>query len=231
MSSEKPATTQTSNSRQSVQAVLFDLDGTLADTAPDLGGALNRVLIKHARMPLCFAEYRSLAGDGSSALLAAGFDLDRSDSRMDPLRKELLDEYARHICDHTALFPSMADVLEKIESSNVKWGVATNKPSAFTEPLMRALELHERAAVVVSADQVANAKPAPDMLQTAARLIGVDAGRCIYIGDARRDIDAGNAAGMTTLAAAWGYIHASEDIQSWAAAAVITEATEILSFL
>ncbi len=213
------------------RALLLDLDGTLADTAPDLGGALNRLLIRHGRLPLTFAEYRPLAGHGSVALLHAGFGISRDDSEFEALRKEWLDEYERHICQHTALFPDMQLVLQTVESNAMKWGVATNKPDALTQPLMRALGLRDRSSVTISGDTVARAKPAPDMLLAAAASLGVAPQQCLYVGDARRDIEAARAAAMPCLAASWGYIEHDDSIEDWRADAVIADARSILQYL
>lgn len=212
------------------RALLLDLDGTLADTAPDLGGALNRLLIRHGRVPLTFAEYRPLAGHGSVALLHAGFGITRSDAEFESLRNEWLDEYRLNICQHTALFPEMEHVLQTLESRGLKWGVATNKPEALTRLLMRALGLSERSGVTISGDSVARPKPAPDMLIQAANTLEIEPKDCLYVGDAQRDIDAAKAAGMPCLAASWGYIDSEDRIDGWQADAVIDDARAILPY-
>jgi len=199
--------TLTTSSPHRPAALLLDLDGTLADTAPDLGSALNRVLIDHGRLPLSFAEYRPLTGHGSVGLLNAGFGITPDDPVFESLRDEWLNQYASQICEQTALFPAMELVLAKVEAASMVWGVATNKPHNLTLALMQALKLTDRAAVIISGDTVARPKPAPDMLVEAARNLRISPDACVYIGDAKRDIDAGKAAGMTTLAAAWGYLH------------------------
>lgn len=215
---------------QPAGALLLDLDGTLADTAPDLGGALNRLLIRHGRLPLTFAEYRPLAGHGSVALLHAGFGITQSDTEFESLRSEWLNEYRDNICQHTALFPDMEHVLQTLESRGLKWGVATNKPEAMTQLLMRELGLTERSSVTISGDSVARPKPAPDMLIQAANTLGLDPQACLYVGDAKRDVDAAKAAGMPCLAASWGYIDGNDQVDDWRADAVISDAKAILSY-
>jgi len=211
-------------------AILFDLDGTLLDTAPDMVGALNRLLGEHGRGPLDLAAARPFVSHGAARLVRLGF-ADADDEHFERLRQRFLALYAAHVADGTCLFAGIEDVLGALEASGKPWGVVTNKPGWLTTPLLRALALDSRAACVVSGDTVAERKPHPLPLLHAAAQIGVDAERCVYVGDAERDIRAGRAARMTTVAAAYGYVAADEDLSLWSPHAVISEPRELLGWL
>ena len=213
-----------------VDAILFDLDGTLLDTAPDMVGALNRLLGEKGRESLEFSVARAFVSHGAVRLVRLGF-ADASAELFERLRQRFLAIYADHLADATRLFVGIEEVLVALEASGKPWGVVTNKPGWLTTPLLRALDLDSRAACVVSGDTVGERKPHPLPLLHAAAQIGVATQRCVYVGDAERDIQAGRAARMTTVAAAYGYVGADEDLSLWSPHAVISDPRELLGWL
>lgn len=213
------------------RCVLFDLDGTLLDTAPDLAGALNAVRVEEGLSAMPLELIRPHVSNGARALVLLGFGGDDQHPRFNARRQRLLDCYRDGLCVHTRLFEGMAQVLSAIEAGGASWGVVTNKPGWLTDPLMAAAGLSARAACIVSGDTVAQRKPHPAPLLHAASKAGVVPEQCIYIGDARRDAEAARAAGMPMLAAAYGYIEPQEDPDTWGAAAVITRPADILPHL
>ena len=217
--------------KANIEAVLFDLDGTFADTAPDLGAALNHVLSLHKLPPLPIAVTRLQASHGSAGLIKLGFNIAPDSAKFPALRDALLTHYSNHICAHTTLFTGMKELIDTLEQRGLPWGIVTNKPHRFTLPLMQALGYAERAACLVSGDTCAHAKPHPEPLLFAAKLIGVAAQNCLYLGDDKRDMDAGNAAGMNTLIALFGYIDPKADLASWQANGSITTPQELLDYL
>jgi N-acetyl-D-muramate 6-phosphate phosphatase len=198
-------------------AVLFDLDGTLADTAPDLAAALNAMLRADGHDALPYELIRPWASWGALRLIALGYGEELASARVAELRARFLTCYETSLCRETRLFPGVPEALAALESAGVPWGIVTNKPGWLTDPLVAALGLSERAGTVISGDTLPFAKPHPMPLLHAARELGVPAGRCVYVGDNVRDIEAGRAAGMYTIAAAWGYIPADDDPASWQA--------------
>lgn len=204
-----------------VEAVFFDLDGTLADTAPDLGGALNRLLLEQGRIPLDMATLRPHVSAGTRGMLGIGFGLSPQDKAYADLAQRFLELYAATLCDGTTLFGGMPELLDYLESRRIRWGVVTNKPARFTLPLMDCLGLSERAAAIISGDSTPKPKPAPDPLLLACSTAGVEPGRTLYIGDDLRDIQAAHAAGMRAIAAAWGYLGDGLAISEWGADATI----------
>jgi phosphoglycolate phosphatase len=217
--------------RQPIDTVLFDLDGTLLDTAPDLAGALNAVLQANGRTPLPFDAIRPVVSHGGNALIRLGFGLQPDDDAFEPLRRQLLDHYQNNIAHHTRLFPGMEVVLQYIESRHLHWGVVTNKPGWLTDPLMDALNLTQRAACIVSGDTLPERKPHPAPLLHACRLIGSEPRHSLYVGDAERDIQAGLNAGLVTLVALFGYLMEDDRPETWGAAALIREPGDILDWL
>ncbi len=213
------------------QTVLFDLDGTLLDTAPDLANALNAVLQSNGRECLQFDAIRAVVSHGGRALIELGFGQDTEYPEFEARRLELLDYYEKNIARHTRLFPGMEDVLGEIESRGLNWGVVTNKPGWLTDPLMTALNLDKRAASIVSGDTLKENKPHPAPLLHACKLIGSKPEHCLYVGDAERDIQSGRSAGMPTLVALFGYITANDHPEDWGATALIREPAEILDWL
>ncbi|WP_172204324.1 phosphoglycolate phosphatase [Niveibacterium sp. COAC-50] len=197
--------------------VLFDLDGTLADTAPDLGAALNRVLEEEGLAPLPMEVTRPVTSQGVRGLLRVGLGIGPDDTNYQTLAQRVLKHYAAGICRHTRLFDGMPGVLATLESRGIKWGIVTNKHARFTEPLIDALGLMQRAACVISGDSAAHPKPHPAPLLMACERANVAPTHSIYVGDDLRDIQAGKAAGMCTIAAAWGYLGEGEAIHEWGA--------------
>jgi phosphoglycolate phosphatase len=214
-----------------IQAVLFDLDGTLADTAPDLGYALNLLRERHGLAPLAQETIRPYASHGTRGLFEIGFGLTPENARFDPLREEYLALYTANLCRLTQLFPGMAALLEALEERNIHWGVVTNKPARFTNPLLEQLGLIGRAASIISGDTCPHPKPHPEPLLCAARDIGVAPQSCLYVGDAERDIEAARAAGMPALIADYGYLGAADRPETWGAQGRIDTPLDILAFL
>ena len=213
------------------RAVLFDLDGTLADTAADLARALNALLGEHGRAPVPIEVARPLTSSGARGMIRAGFGLTPEDDEYERLKTRFLELYGAAICVETRLFPGMEELLAALEQRDVRWGIVTNKLDRFTRPLLDALGLISRAACIVSGDTVARAKPHPDPLLHASRALGLDPAACLYVGDDLRDIQAARAAGMPILAAGYGYLGDEGDPHQWGADAVIDHPLETLNFL
>jgi 2-phosphoglycolate phosphatase len=214
-----------------IQTVLFDLDGTLLDTAPDLAAALNTVLAENRRAPLPFETIRPVVSHGGVAIIRRGFGLQTSDPAIEPLRQRLLEVYRATISTHTRPFPGMDDVLDTLEARGLNWGVVTNKPGWLTQPLLSDLGLLQRAACVVSGDTLAQRKPDPAPMLHACALTGSEPRQCVYIGDAQRDVEAGNNAGMYTLVALFGYFQENDRPREWQADAMIDTPAGLLEWL
>lgn len=227
-----PATAATTHAaRRTITTVLFDLDGTLADTAPDMGFALNEVLREYGQSPRPLEELRPFTSHGSLGLIRHAFGFGNENERFPAIRQRFLDIYQTHLLVGTRLFPGMDALLERLEQSGVRWGVVTNKPGWLTEPLMQRLGLDQRAACIVSGDTTPRPKPEPDPLHHACDLLTCQTTECLYVGDAERDIIAGNRAGMTTLVALFGYIHADDRPEQWGAAGMIDTPLDVLNWL
>jgi phosphoglycolate phosphatase len=211
-------------------ALLLDLDGTLLDTAPDMGGALNLLRVEAGREPLPLAGIRPFVSHGAMRLVSLGFP-EASGAEFERLRLRFLELYSQNLALRTALFPGIEPVLDELERLGLPWGVVTNKPGWLTDPLLAALGLDHRASCVVSGDTVAERKPHPLPLLHAAGLVGVAPAHCVYVGDAERDIQAGRAAGMTTVVAAYGYISAEDDPAGWQPTGIIAEPGELLEWV
>jgi phosphoglycolate phosphatase len=214
-----------------IRAVLFDLDGTLADTAPDLAAALNRLLGEQGRPAVPIERARPVTSSGARGMLKVGFGIDPQDARYEQLKARFLDLYGERICGETRLFDGIADLLAALEGRNLAWGVVTNKPERFTLPLLEALGLRTHAACVVGGDTTERAKPHPDPLLHAAQALRLDAARCVYVGDDVRDVQAARAAGMPVIAAAYGYLGDGGDPRTWGADAVVAHPLEVLNHL
>ena len=197
--------------------ILFDLDGTLADTAPDLAATANAM--RHARGldVLPYLELRPLASHGARGLLGRAFGIRPGDDAYDALREEFFARYEAALCVHSRLFDGIDPLLRTLEQGTRRWGIVTNKVARFTDPLVRALHLHQRASCVVSGDTTAHAKPHPEPLLHAASVAGLPATDAVYVGDDLRDITAGRAAGMKTIAVRYGYLGDETPIENWGA--------------
>jgi N-acetyl-D-muramate 6-phosphate phosphatase len=215
----------------STQTILFDLDGTLVDTAPDLGLALNIQRERHGMPALPQALIRPHASHGSKGLLGVGFGLVPEDADFASMREEYLDLYDQVLTHAPVMFDGVAGLLSVIEAAGMRWGVVTNKPRRFTLPLMDAMGLAERAACIVSGDDASRPKPYPDSLLLACDLAGTPALNCIYVGDAERDIQAGKAAGMRTVVACYGYLAEHDTPESWGAEMLIDAPGELAGLL
>ena len=217
--------------RKGIRLVLLDLDGTLADTAPDLAAAANRMRVARGLEPLPVSELRPYVSHGARGMVGRAFDVMPDNARYQALRNEFLLEYEAALCVDSALFPGMHETLLQLEERGVKWGIVTNKLSRYTLPLVQALQLSERAACVVSGDTTPFSKPNPAPLLHALAAANIDAAAAIYVGDDRRDIDAGRAAGMRTVVASYGYLGKGAPYQDWRADDVIHSPPELLSLL
>lgn len=214
-----------------IEAVLFDLDGTFADTAPDLAHALNTVLENHQRERLAYEAIRPVVSHGGRALIELGFGIDIEHPDFEPLRLELLDVYRADIAKHTQLFPGISDILIYIVSHGMKWGIVTNKPGWLTEPLMQSIDLPVKPGCVVSGDTLPQRKPDPEPLLHACQLIDCSPQKSVYIGDAERDIIAGKRAQMLTCVALFGYIGADDVPDSWNADKLVSTPEDIIHWL
>jgi phosphoglycolate phosphatase len=214
-----------------VDAVLFDLDGTLADTAGDLATALNRVRADRGLPPVPLAKLRSHASSGARGLLGAGMDVTPDAPHYEELREAFLAHYAACLADTTALFAGVSELLDAIERRGLRWGIVTNKFARFTSPLVQALALAERASTVVSGDTTPHAKPHPAPLLHAASGLRLPPTRCMYVGDDLRDVVAGNAAGMPTIVAEYGYIGTGNASDTWPATGWIADPGALLNWL
>ena len=215
----------------SVRCVLFDLDGTLVDTAPDLANALNQTLANHGKQPLPFDAIRPSVSLGGAALVRSGFNLRETDPGFTPLRDEFLEIYRDNLAHHSCLFPGMEQVLSELEQKRVSWGIVTNKPAWLTDPLMQELELDARTDCIVSGDTLEHRKPHPAPLLHACDILKCVPEETLYVGDARRDIEAGTSAGMTTLVATYGYIDTADNPESWGADGLVDSPAEILAWI
>lgn len=213
-------------------AVLFDLDGTLADTAPDLGGALNRLRAERGLPELPVAAVRPYASMGARGLLRAGFGLVPENPGYAELRDAFLEHYAERVCERTQLFPGMAELLAALEARGLAWGIVTNKAARFTGLIVAALGLAGRVSCVVSGDTTPHSKPHPEPLLHAAACLSLAPGRCCYVGDDLRDVQAAHAAGMRAVAVEYGY-HGIDNggPRSWGANAVIAQPLDLLTLL
>ena len=216
---------------RNARAVLFDLDGTLADTAPDLARALNRVRAANNLAPMPLVTTRSYTSSGARGLLKVGFGLDPGDERYEALKLQFLDFYAAEICVDTRLFEGMAELLDQLDQDRLPWGVVTNKAERFTLPLLQSLRLGERAACIVGGDTTARIKPHPDPLLHAAAALRLPPSACVYVGDDLRDVQAARAAGMPVLEAKYGYLGDGGAIESWQADAIIEHPRQVLDYL
>ena len=215
----------------SIDAVLFDLDGTLIDSAPDLGAAADKMRTDRGLASLPLSQYRSMAGAGACGMIAVAFGLTPDDARYDRLKEEFFVNYEARLVDLTYAFEGIDDVIKRICEAGLKWGVVTNKAARFTLPIIQAMPLFGTAGAVVSGDTTPYAKPHPEPLFEAARRLGLAPEQCIYVGDDERDILAGRAARMPTVAAVYGYLGATGDTGRWKADFTISVPSELLKLL
>jgi 2-phosphoglycolate phosphatase len=211
--------------------LLFDLDGTLIDSAPDLAGAANDLRADHGLPPLPHAALRPMVGSGARGMVGIAFGAVPGDARFDALKDAFLARYAERLLHSTQVFEAMQPVLDLLDRAGLPWGIVTNKAMRFTAPLVDGLGLAQRAKVVIAGDTTPHAKPHPEPLLEAARRLGVAPQACAYIGDDHRDMVAGRAAGMATLAAAWGYLGQGEPIDAWGADHVLSVPAQLLHWL
>lgn len=211
-------------------AVFFDLDGTLADTAADLAAPVNAMRIERGLKPLPFDEYRPFASAGARGLLGIGLGATSDDDDFPQLRADFLQRYEQALVVHTRLFDGMPEVLAWLEQQTVRWGIVSNKHEYLVEQIVHGLHLQERAALAYGGDSAPRPKPYPDLLKRAARETGTTGKHCWYVGDDQRDIQAGKAAGMTTIAAAYGYCN-PDDASQWGANHLIHHPLELLDLL
>ncbi|MGR6799148.1 HAD family hydrolase [Sphaerotilus sulfidivorans] len=214
-----------------VHAVLFDLDGTLVDSALDLGGAGNDLRERRGLPPLPLEVFRPLTGTGARGMLRVALGTTPEDADFEALKDEYLAIYATRLTRLTRVFDAMAPVLDALDAAALPWGIVTNKHSRFAEPVVAGTGLATRSRVLVCGDTTARAKPFPDPLLEAARRLAVDPAHCLYVGDDLRDIQAGQAAGMGTVAAAWGYLGDGEPIEAWGADHLARTPAELLEVL
>lgn len=211
--------------------ILFDLDGTLVDTAHDLAYALNLQRERHGLAILPLETIRPFASHGSRGLLSVGFALSPEDDSFEAMREEYLALYDQVLTRKPILFDGVAELLETLDNKSVPWGVVTNKPRRFTQPLLHNIGLLERAACVVSGDDAPRPKPYPDTLFLACEQAGVNPERCWYVGDAERDIEAGRAAGMQTVVAMYGYLSEADEPEKWGADVFVNAPLELLMLI
>ncbi len=214
-----------------VQAVLFDLDGTLIDSAPDLGAAADRMRNDRGLASLPLERYRPMAGAGARGMLGVAFGMAPDHPDFLALREEFFRNYEARMTELTRIFEGVPELLAALAGRGLAWGVVTNKQMRFTGPLTRAMPLFASAGTVVGGDTTPHAKPHPAPLLEAARQLGLPPGRCIYVGDDERDILAGRAAGMPTVAATYGYLGGNADTVRWGADARIDDPRDLLPLL
>ncbi len=214
-----------------IRAVLFDLDGTLIDSAPDLAGTGNDMRVARGLPPLPFERFRPMVGSGARGMLGIALQATPEDTDFPALREEFLDRYEARMMGQTDVFPAMRPVLEALNARGMPWGIVTNKAERFTLPLVRAIGGLTGARVVVGGDTTPHSKPHPAPLLEAARRLGLEPGACVYVGDDLRDVQAGHAAGMATVAVSWGYLGLGDPVAEWGADHLIETPDELLNLL
>lgn len=214
-----------------LEAVFFDLDGTLVDTAPDFYVVLNQLLRDHGRPAVSYQAVRATVSNGGRALTELGFGLAPGDAGFDDRLNELLEAYGERLAVDTCLFEGMAESLTWLEEQGLPWGVITNKPERFTRPVLAGLGLLDRCATVICPDQVRERKPDPEGLLMAASACGVNPTHCVYVGDHLRDIQAGLSAKMVTVTAGFGYIDADDNPRAWPADYYLERGEQLLPLL
>ncbi len=216
---------------QSAQAVLFDLDGTLIDSAPDLGAAVDQMRVARGLSSLPLEHYRPMAGAGARGMLGLAFGMTPEHPDFEAMKEEFFVTYENCMTERTRIFDGVVDMIERLVALGLPWGVVTNKSSRFTDPLTASMPLFATAGAIVSGNTTPHAKPHPEPLFEAARRLAIDPARCVYVGDDERDIVAGLAAGMGTIAATYGYLGQQNAISRWNAHLHIDSPTDLLQFL
>ncbi|MFL6678068.1 MAG: phosphoglycolate phosphatase [Burkholderiaceae bacterium] len=214
-----------------IRGVLFDLDGTLIDSAPDLAGAANRLRADHGLEPLPLDALRPMVGSGARGMVGVAFGVAPGEPRFEALRDAFLAHYEAGLLERTGPFDGVADLLSALEAAGIAWGIVTNKATRFTVPIVAGLGLAQRAGVVVCGDTTPHSKPHPEPLLHAARALGVAPEHVAYVGDDLRDAQAARAAGMPMLAATWGYLGQGEPVHDWGADALVDAPSQVLDWL
>jgi len=214
-----------------IKAVLFDLDGTLADTAADLNSALNQLLIEENLAPLPLEKIKPIVGGGSRSLIEFGLKISAQDPRYPELRKRFFANYEKYLTQQTTFFTGITEVLNFLDQEKIIWGIITNKPARFTQPLLEHLKLSSRAHCVISGDTLQHQKPHPAQLEYACEVLQLQPENCIYIGDMLTDVMASRAANMPALVALYGYIPADQDPTEWQADGYLKRATDLIGWL
>lgn len=214
-----------------LKALLLDLDGTLVDTAPDMVGALNRVLDKHGQAKVDYQQAHKLVSNGGRALIEFGFGSAIKNYDADALLQEFLDDYKEHVCEQSILYDGMSEVLEFCESNSLKWGVITNKPIELAKGVLDGLGLLKRCAILLGGDSLPVKKPDPVPMLHACMVMHLAPSQCVYVGDHERDIQAGNAAGMDSAVALWGYIDDKQTPEQWQAKALVEAPQGLISLM
>lgn len=213
-----------------IRAVLFDLDGTFADTAPDLCRAINIMRAARGLAPVAIADTRRVTSLGARGLLGVGFGIGPEHADYQTMREEFLRLYENNLCCDTVLFPGIAELIDRLDQRKIIWGIVTNKAERFAKPLLQQLGYGQRAACIIGGDTTAHMKPHPAPLLAAAQLIGIAPQSCLYVGDDARDIQAGHAAGMRTVAVRFGYLNGSNP-DTWGADSIVSTPAEIENLL
>jgi phosphoglycolate phosphatase len=216
---------------EDIAAVLFDLDGTLIDSAPDLGAAADQMRVARGLPSLPLDAYRPMAGAGARGMLGVAFGIGVDDPQFETLREEFFVNYSRCMTQRTIVFDGVAELIGALSQREMRWGVVTNKSQRFTIPLTAGMPLFASAGAIVSGDTTPHSKPHPAPLLEAARRLGLEARQCLYVGDDERDVVAGRAAGMPTVAATYGYLGVQTDVTTWEADVQINSPLELLQFL
>ena len=214
-----------------IRCVLFDLDGTLIDSAPDLAGAANAMRESRRLAPLPLDRYRSHSGSGARGMLRVAFDVEPGHTGFDDLKQEFFDQYQQRLMLNTRAFDGVDRLIAALSGAGLPWGVVTNKGQRFTVPLVQSMPLFRTAATVVSGDTTPHAKPHPAPLLEASRQVGLAPASCLYVGDDVRDVQAGRAAGMSTVAALYGYLGPDANVAAWGADRTISAPEELLKWL
>ena len=216
---------------ENVQAVLFDLDGTLIDSAPDLGAAVDKMRVARGMSSLPLSHYRPMAGAGARGMIGLAFGWTPDHPDYEQLKEEFFVNYTSCMTERTLAFDGVPQLIQELVNLKMPWGVVTNKSKRFAEPLTQAMPLFSSAAVLISGDTTPHAKPHPAPLLEAAKRLGIDPRACVYVGDDERDIVAGHAAQMKTVAATYGYLGTQSDVKSWKAHAQIDSPAQLLKLL